>query len=486
METKHIIALILFTAVGCAGFLAATFSQRARDLVFLGMMCFSIYAEKFDVNFLGEYWYRGTARGMCLSVTDVLAWSILAATVVAPRHPRRPWFLPASLTLMLVYFGYCVFSTVTAQSPRFAVWELVNIPRGLLILLAGAAYLRTRRELAILVIGLAFTVFVEAVFSVKQRYVGGMHRVAGTLDHPNSLSMYLCMVAPVLLAAAMANWGKWVRWIAGLACAAAVFTELLTISRAGLPIFALVMLGVGLTCVTWEITRKKVLITLTLVAAIGIVTLKSWDQIKSRYQQASFSEEYLDEEGEGRGVYLRWAGMILDDYPFGAGLNNWSYVVTKSYGPRLGFWYEDYDDIKVDPDKADVPSILRAAPAHSLAALTAGELGIPGLIIFGLLWLRWFQVGVGFVWRRLNSDPMHRLGIGFLFAVCGIFLHSITEWTYRQSTMFLTFHLMMGGLAALHYARKHAVAPAPAEEFEPEDIEIVATPIHASAVHQRR
>src|SRR5205807_7384074 len=131
-----------------------------------------------------------------------------------------------------------------------------------------------------------------------------------------------------------------------------------------------------------------------------------------------------DEGSEGRGVYLRWARSINQDHPFDIGLNNWSYAVSKTYGPQLGFWYEDYDEIKTAPEKADLPSFHYAAPAHSLAALTAGELGIPGFILFTLIWLRWFQVGASFLRRRLNPDPMHRLGIGLFFATGGIFLQS--------------------------------------------------------------
>lgn len=485
METKHILALILFVALGCGSILATTFSQRLRDLAFFGMVCFSIYAEKFDVNFFGQYWYRGTSRGIGVSMTDILALAILVSSLVAPRYPRRPGFIPASLGVIALYFAYCVHSTFNALEPLYSVWELANIPRAVLILLAGAAYLRTQRELGILIVGLSFTVCVEAVYALKQRYLGGMYRVPGTLDHANSLSMYVCTVGPVLLAAALANWSKWIRAIAAVGAVAATVSVLLTISRAGLPIYAFVMGGTVLASTSWRITVKKVFIALSAVLICGVVVVKMWDQISARYAEASFAEEYLDEQNEGRGIYIRWANAILGDHLFGVGLNNWSYAVSKTYGPASGFWYEDYDDIKTDPEKADLPSIKYAAPAHSLAALTAGELGLPGLFIFGVVWFRWFLMGAGFLLKRLNDDPMHRLGIGFLFATCGIFMQSATEWVYRQSTIFLMFHLMMGCLASLQWLRRHA--PAPAERpREWEELEVDATPLPIAVASQRR
>jgi hypothetical protein len=149
------------------------------------------------------------------------------------------------------------------------------------------------------------------------------------------------------------------------------------------------------------------------------------------------------------------------------------------------FFYEDYDDIKVTPEKADLPSIRYAPPAHALMALTLGELGIPGVIIFSLLWLRWFQVGATFLWRRLERDPMHRIGIGILFATAGIFLQSVTEWTFRQPALFLTFHIVLGTLASLYYAKSHARSRVEAD-LPVDEIEIEATPIPASALQSGR
>src|SRR5205085_12085787 len=101
-----------------------------------------------------------------------------------------------------------------------------------------------------------------------------------------------------------------------------------------------------------------------------------------------------------------------------------------------------------------------------------GELGVPGLILFTLIWFRWFQVGACFLRRRLNPDPMHRLAIGFLFSTCGIFLQSTTEWTYRQTVLMFTFHVLMGALASLHFARHRAAVEAKKREAEDDEEEI--------------
>src|SRR5581483_5955059 len=140
----------------------------------------------------------------------------------------RRWLWPAGLTFLLLYTGYCCFSVATATPKIMGVWELSKIFRGVLVVLAAAAFVRTRRELSILVLALGCAVGVQAIHGLKQRYLSGMYRVSGTLDHENSLSMYLCTVTPVLLAAALSNWSRPLRWFAGLACVFGAMTEMLT------------------------------------------------------------------------------------------------------------------------------------------------------------------------------------------------------------------------------------------------------------------
>jgi hypothetical protein len=108
----------------------------------------------------------------------------------------------------------------------------------------------------------------------------------------------------------------------------------------------------------------------------------------------------------------------------------------------------------------------QAAPAHSLGALTLGELGIPGLVLLALLWLRWFQMGASFLWKR-TPEPMRRLAVGIFFSLCGLFLQSLTEWVFRHSPIYYVNHILLGALAALYYEKRQAKREARLqEEFE--------------------
>jgi hypothetical protein len=80
-------------------------------------------------------------------------------------------------------------------------------------------------------------------------------------------------------------------------------------------------------------------------------------------------------------------------------------------------------------------------------------MGWGGVVLLLVLWIRWFQMGASFLWKR-TPDPMRRLGVGLFFGTWGIFLQSLTEWVFHQSAIFYTFHIMLGVLASLYYLKK--------------------------------
>ena len=366
---------------------------------------------------------------------------------------------------MVLFLVYC-FLQVLASTPAITgMFELHKMARGRLVVAAAAAFVRTPRELGLLAFALAGTLGIEGLVAFKQRYWNSMDRVNGTIEHANSLSMYICMVTPVVLAAAMSNFSKWLKaWCAAGVVAGAVGV-LLTVSRAGIPIFCAVIGGTALWCISFRITWQKIAIGIAASVFFGILVYGSWDTLHARYTQATLESEYLDQRTEGRGVYLRWAAEILDEHPHGVGLNNWSYYVSREYGPRFGFRYQDYRNFENAPAEGEGPG-FHAAPAHNVFALTAGEVGFAGGLIFLLMWVRWFHLGAMFLWRKIR-EPMHRMGVGLFFGTAGIFLQSMTEWTYRQTAIFFTFSVLIGVLASLTWARRSlgsavvSVQPAP-------------------------
>jgi hypothetical protein len=378
---------------------------------------------------------------------------------------------------MLVFFAYACFNVGIADPKLFGLFELSKMMRGLIIFLAVAFFVRGERELRLFLLGLGMIVAYEGILALKQRYIYGMHRVPGSVDDSNSLSVFFCSTAPIFVAAINSQIPKWLKGLAAGAIALACVGVILTISRMGVVIIGTVLVGVTIATISYQLTARKIIIGAVIIVATVGAGAKSWKTLQSRFKGTDLAQEYGNNRNLGRGYYIRVAEAIIQDQLFGVGLNNWSYWVSEKYGPRLGYRFVHYKGTDVEPSTVIPPESnvdeAQAAPAHSLGALTAGELGVPGLVLFSIVWMRWFQMAASFL-RRRTTDPVRRIGVGIFFALCGLFLQSLTEWVFRHSPIYYVANINLGLLASLYYLKKKAQREAVTEneealpELEPE------------------
>jgi len=459
MPTKDLIGMALAVMGIAGGVIAACVSKRVRDVFFFGMIFLAPMTEDWDVNFVSRDFYRGTTRGFEFSLVDILSISLLFSALLVPRRGQSRGFWPASFGLMILMFLYACFNVAIADPKLFGLFELMKMVRGITIFLAVAFFVRDERGLRLFLCALCLVVAYEGYLALKQRYLWGMHRVPGTVDDSNSLSVFFCMTAPVCVAVLTSNLPKYLKALAAVAIPLATVGMILTISRAGVVILGIVLLGATLATMSWKFTARKVAITMVVLIGVAGVTAKSWKTLQARFASSSLDDEYGKKKNMGRGYYIKVAKAIAEDRTFGVGLNNWSYWVSQKYGLKLGYRFVPYkgtdkEPSTIVPENSNVDA-AQAAPAHCLLALMLGELGYPGLILFVLLWLRWFQIGISFLFSH-TPDPMRRIGVGIFFAMCGIFLQSLTEWVFRQSPIYYVFHILLGVLVSLYYIKKQA------------------------------
>jgi O-antigen ligase len=235
-------------------------------------------------------------------------------------------------------------------------------------------------------------------------------------------------------------------------CAAGLgICVILTICRTGFVTYALVTGAVVGLISGLTITPKKAAIGLLILIGAAGIAYKASDTLMSRFSNTSFEDEYLEDEAEGRGMYLRLAALIVKDHVLGIGLNNWSYVVTEEYYPRINHESAPYGgtDCSLEALPKNEYAHMISPPAHNLPALTIGELGVPGFILFYLIWGRWFQMGVRSIWER-SPRIVSRYGLGAFFGLLASFLHCLTEYGFRHVHIFFLVHILAGALAAAY------------------------------------
>lgn len=454
LELKH---FIFFGAAGVlvpAGIMLSCLSRRIHDAVFVLVvfgtsMPHGLFGFPTDINFLSLEWYRGSTRGIEISYIDLVAVVLLVASVFHRKREGRAIHWPPGLAPLLAYFAWCALTVVAFSEPKlFGVFELTKILRGIVLFTAVALYIRSPRELNLLVWVLVGTIMYEGLVCLKERYVDGRNRTSGTLGHPNSLSMYCLQCLPIFIAAHFSkNASKPFRIACFLGFMATAGCVLLSISRTGFAVLVLIsgiafILSTGL-----KLSPRNVGLAALGLIIFTLMVAKAFDTTMTRLGGFDLEREYLSEEGD-RGTYFRQAAPALADSPiYGFGLNNWSWWIANRYAQMTGF-----DTIR--PYESMGPSSEQegTAPAHNLYLLTVAELGWVGLLFLLVMFLRWLWMS-GSVMRSNRQTLEDSVRLGICLSLAGVMLQSWTEWEFRQTPILFLGHVIMGAGSTLYFHR---------------------------------
>ena len=444
-------------------FLAVTF-PRIHKAVFFALVLGTtntggLFGLPLDINFLSREWYRGTTRGIEVSYLDLIAIILFFSTlIVRQREGRRAFFWPTSLGWMLAYLVYaCVHTLALADPKLFALFEISKTIRGIFIFVTVALYVRTMKDLELFIWAICTAIGYEAIVCLRDRYIYHIHRIRGTLGHPNSLSMYMVVLVPIMITTALSKTKTPLRiacCLGFLACAGCV---ILTISRTGFATLVLVSGCCGLVAMGLRFTIRNVAIVLFASLLFIFVLAKSWDQIESRMLSQSYEDEFGEDSFGGRGMYVKYLRAIMSDKPLGVGLNNWSYRVTNDYAASVGVIYNPYIGTDIPPSQelrglVNTMGGAQTAPAHNIFIITLGELGWPGFIFFCGMIGSWLYMSATYLPKRTEA-LVSRYGLAAFFAVLAIIFQGLTEWVFRLTPVFIQVHILAGVLAALYNGR---------------------------------
>ncbi len=428
---------LVFTAVLLSVPLAAAILAMDRRLLraamaamLLPLLCFSATS----INFFSHELYRGTSRGMEVSLIYLIAVAALLAMLYL-RGLRTP--LPtAGTVLYLGYFLLSLPSLATAESILFAFFELWKMAMVYLVYLATYRYLDSsggdfRPFIA------AFAVITAFVFaSAVMQHFAGVYQVRAQFPHQNSMAMFMLPLATIFLSFFLNRRGLIRPWLALGLFILASGALLRSYSRGAIACFPLgcaVTAGVSLLH-DWKARKFQSLAVMALSAAL--IGLAFAPRLIERFASAPESSGQTR-----RNFAIAAINMIRDEPLLGVGINNWGIKINPPYeysrhrDPRRGFT-EDYKDGIVE----------------TIYLLVAAECGLPCLLallaLFGYYWCAaWRLLG------KLRRTPYFYIPAGIIGGLTGIYLQSLLEWVLKQQVNFLELVVLF---AFLDYLSRNA------------------------------
>lgn len=380
-------------------------------------------AINITIKFFPHDFYHGDYRGYEVNLAEIIAIMILIGMGLSNKYKKLVFFPKHSISYFMVLLigGLSLFGS---WEPLYGSFTLFRFLMVYLIFVASYNFIRQSEA------NLRYTIFIFAlalaiqVFDVvREKYFGGSYRVQGTFWHPNTLSMYIEILVPIVMAVILSEKLKFslFYWFAVLG---SVFAVLATFSRGGIAVIAAQIAMLIFVSFLQKVTARKAIalsVMLVLVLAGGI---KASSRIISRFEEAPESS------GHTRVEFNNAASAMASDYILGVGLNNFSYGCNNEY----------YMKFFSQPPGAH-------GVCHNIYWLTIAETGYIGFFIFMIFLLGLYIRAVILTFKK-PRNIYTTIGLGILVSFTGVHFHGLLEWIFRQLPIQYLFFTVAATLVA--------------------------------------
>jgi len=341
----------------------------------------------------------GLLSGLEVTAVDIFA---LAAFFILPPG-RNPYRFHYSAALYLLAVSLSVTQAEEPVAALFYVWQFCRV----YLLLVVVARACSQPDVPVnILLGMAVGLGLEALIVGWQRYGIGMVQTPGTFPHQNTLGMVTHFVTFPFFALLLA--GARSRWVVVVPLVGA-FVAVMTASRAALGFAAVGFILIYLISTMRQPTLRKGLVGLIGLIVAGVLAPVVVTSFQMRFEQAPLTEHEYDE----RAAFNRTANLILQDHPFGIGVNHYVYVAKNfGYSERAG----------VAPVEGSRNNIV-----HNVFWLVAAETGYFGLAAYVLLVAHVLFAAFSAGWKD-RSSMRGDLLLGLGVALCVALGHSSLEY----------------------------------------------------------
>ena len=380
------------------------------------------------INFLSHEEYRGSARGMEVSLLYLLSFALLLALML--RGKVRKAVPDGGYWVYIIYLLLCLPSFSAAESVELAwceVWKMIML---FIFSISVFWYLRATGDINSVMMLFAMIVIGNFLSTAKAHYAG-VYQPHGIFPHRNCMGMAMNLLGPMFFAHyLMYGIRGWRGIVFTLAGAGAGIACLWTYSRGSIAIMPVGYGIVALACLLAKRPKTAVLkrvAPILLVGFLGFVVMLP--RLMDRFANAP------EASSNTRVELARCAmEMIIDEPVRGVGINNWGIKINPPY---------DYAALA----GRIVPEGMADGVVETVYLLVGAECGLPALAAM-LIWFGWYLVLAIVLMRRLWGTRCFFIAAGAAGGLTMNYLQSILEWVLRQQ---MNLVCLMGVFAVLSY-----------------------------------
>ena len=433
---KYLIFLIAFMGVLPLGYIL-TLDRKYMRYAFLAVILPVMAFNQVSINFFSHETYRGTSRGMEVSLVYLIAMAMLLGMLIL--HRWKPLFPDAGSKIYLAYFLLSIPSLINADNTLFSWFELWKMVMMYIVFLCSYYYLYYTRDFNTVMIGFGLVATVTFL-SVVFQHIRGIHQANGFFPHQNSMGMYMSLIAPVFFAYYFNRNKGWKRFLFAAFFLMASAACMRTYSRG-----AMVCLPFGCAITTllslryqFHMRKVQILLPIFLICFFGALLLLP--NIIKRFENAPkeslMTRQYLAAS----------AWNMMCDKPFvGVGLNNWGIKINPPY-PYCEYRYGN---------KGYAPDFKEGIVETSYL-LVGAECGFLALGAF-LAWLGYYYIAAFRMVIQLRRTELFYIPAGIVGGLSAIYMQSTLEWVMKQQVNFIQMMMLFAVLGILFkYCKKFA------------------------------
>lgn len=434
-----IIGVLLFVGLP----IAVTLLEREEKFQRIGIfvsIALIVLVPKLGLQFMADHEYvKGTTQGFDITYLDFFA---LAYTIILLRkNDYRFDFFPPGTLFFIPFLASEIASCVNSPNILYSEFEIFRLVK------MGFFYCTLYN---ILVYYNCFSIFVNAlgvgilmnlITVIFQKYLLGLFASSGLMRNKNNAGMYSNMLMPLFMYIIL-NMRINSKIQKGFYVAVFLGTCMVlisTLSRGAWAVAVLNFIAIFTFSLLHGITRQKIMAIVAAVVVTLLGVIKAYDTIYERITVGNVA-------GTHTRVSLVYNALDMAEKNFfGVGINNYTEANTyeNNYGGVFDAFNIDKEDVKIG----------KVETVYLLTAAECGWIGLFCMLAWFFYYLGLATLNIFYFWK----SNMAYLAVGMFVALAGTYLHSLLEWSLRNSQIFYMLTVLFALTAALSKFRHDKV-----------------------------